>query len=261
MNDFRWIEDDKYSTKDDLSSGVLKGKILHIKLAMSDADTVSLYVTRWRSPFPCGLFAGAKVCVTNVVKKVSNQGRSYLKATLFTEIKLVEVPSTLTSAATLIGLAKLVTKGSGKFPTFKAVLTPLDVLRVSVKGVCKACQTPMGDDLRCPYVGCGYSTDCSVFAEECSATFNVQDDTYAATVYVNKTEVLRKLLEINSDDWSCLSADNDCLAYNCHENQDMSMFTIYCDNVYTKYMRFECTVRPLRNEKGLRLVCLDAIKL
>ena len=79
----RWIEVDKF--KDDDGNGcpieALKGSILHIKFGSQGCDDlVSLYVTRWRCPsFPLGLVAGANICVTNVVKKVSTQGRPYLK--------------------------------------------------------------------------------------------------------------------------------------------------------------------------------------
>ena len=114
---------------------------------------------------------------------------------------------------------------------------------------------------RCPYVGCGYSVGCSVFAEECSSTFKVQDDTYQATAYVNNTEVLRILLDIDNGDWSRLSGQSDILAYKCAGREEVTLFTTYCDTIYAKYMRFECTVRPMKNDKGLKFICLDAIKL
>ena len=81
----RWIEVDKFKDDDDGNGSptieALKGSILHIKFGSQGCDDlVSLYVTRWRCPsFPLGLVAGANVCATNVVKKVSTQGRPYLK--------------------------------------------------------------------------------------------------------------------------------------------------------------------------------------
>ena len=69
------------------------------------------------------------------------------QACITSELKVVEAPSAKPQLTPLSDLAKLAVSG-GKFPTFRVVLSPLDVLRLSITTVCKACQTPISDDLR-----------------------------------------------------------------------------------------------------------------
>merc|ERR1712142_114649 len=123
----RWIEADKFSKNETNGSdgGILKGSVLHIKFSSSatSKDTVSFYYSTKHTTFPLGALPGAKVCALNVTKKVSNQGRPYLKSTAFTEIKVIEPPDLDQLTSSLIHVLEVASGPTLKLPTFKVMMT------------------------------------------------------------------------------------------------------------------------------------------
>ena len=236
----RWREKDKFG-----GSGE---EVWNLKLA-AGKDSCSLYVSKWRGPPPLGLASGAKLLATNVVKKVSQQGRIYLKNTPFTELNVLDVPPADGQPPTSLRHLRHLVLTSSRFPVFRVAVSVVDVVRVKLNAVCRGCQTPLAEDsAKCPYLGCGFVEDCAAWDPVCSATLAVQDATFQANLYVTETKVLQQMLPLET-----------VRELDYPSATDASPFYQYCDFIFkTTHLKFLCTVRPMKSQTHLNLILLNA---
>ena len=169
--------------------------------------------------YPLGLLPGSRIRLANVIKITSKKGHAYLATTVFTKLQLlcanatstrfskhgeassVEGGSTITetsSQSTLMEISDNLTKVNSDggvtlvraFNATKCILTLEVIHKISITAICETCGNHLSKRGSCSFVGCHMPLDQQKVKFECSANFQMEDETYGANVYVKGMSII-----------------------------------------------------------------------
>ena len=145
-----------------------------------------------------------------------------------------------------------------------------DIINDNSQMICKSCGNNLSHRGSCSFVGCHIPANQQKVEFNCSAVFQMEDETYGANIYVKDLNICRNILYLLSDiEWKLilktveqkgevvyLSKQKKRAMENCSEQMSdiyagtQACFTMFCE-VYplTNYSQFLCKLRPFCNRK------------
>ncbi|XP_069685375.1 uncharacterized protein [Periplaneta americana] len=200
------------SEKVDHSSGFgvpdMKTIILKLKdVTSAFGEEVSLYLSNWKSrAYPYGLISGARIRALFVAKHNSrNSSYSYLQATDFTRIEVLNLPKTVIREVSIPedwGKSCILTQEAGRVPSGKLLwgsLSKLKILKLTVVTSCLHCKNQFKNGC---CVSCSSYPPAAVLSA--SATCCVEDILGKVLIFMKDVQV-QELLGLSKPYWGLIT--------------------------------------------------------
>ena len=159
--------------------------------------------------------------LNNVIKIISKKGNGYFISTVFTNIQVLDSKTIIShnierSSYLTLGENKpirtLMQHHNEKYvnilqskEAFECLLTLESINKISINATCQSCGSIVSVGKSCSYAGCHTPVSQRAIDINCSAIFQMEDETFGATIFVKDLSICRKFLYFLEDiEWDLL---------------------------------------------------------